>query len=515
MRFFFYCCILWLFVFAVPAEAQVLRQPSAQIENISGIPFIEVTMDLANKAFIKGDYLEAAGKAKEAAIMARQIGEKEWQAQALNLEAKASMEGGGRKLQTAKLLRESIQLTNDPDLKLENLNLLRTISIDLRRTGELQEIANEIAAITGNPQIDISTGRKSTKKILQDVAQENVALTDELASLEMEQVALMRALGAQESAIEKMNEEQAKVQLLLAQQKILLDSLEYVKMVDSLQLVQQEMRLSEQEMNLMERDAKLRIQRSRLYVLLSLALLFLIGVFALYNRSVNIKRHADQLAVKNEVIASEKARSELLLLNILPAAIATELKEKGVASARMYDLATVLFTDFRDFTRIADGMDPVDLVADLDYCFREFDKIVEKHGLEKIKTIGDSYMCAGGIPETSPDHPSKVAQAALDMQTFLEKWKASRKTEGKGCFEARIGIHSGPLVAGVVGSRKFAYDIWGSTVNLASRMESSGEVGKVNISEATYQLISKDFDCTFRGKIEAKNAGEVGMYFIS
>ncbi|MBR9920158.1 MAG: hypothetical protein GYB31_04905 [Bacteroidetes bacterium] len=481
-------------------------QPSS-VERLGGIPFIEASMKIAENAFDSQDYVEAAKRAQEAGVMARQIKHDDWQARALQLEAKAGLESGGRKLQTARLLRKSNDLTNDPDVKLENLELLRSIALDLRRTDELKEIAKEISEITGEPVNEFLDKRKTPKEALKDIAQERQALNDELANLEKEQIALQEAMLRQEKSIAKMNEEQAKTELLITQQKMLLDSLAFAKMADSLQLEQQQMLLSRQEMEIRERDARLRLQRSRMFLLISLVVLFILGVFALYNRNKNIKKHAEEMA-------AEQARSESLLLNILPAAVADELKTDGKASVRTYDTATVLFTDFKDFTQIAEGMPPQDLVADLDYCFRAFDEIIEKYGLEKIKTIGDSYMCAGGIPEEDSDHPVKVGKAALEMQAFLNQWKRERGSKGKGSFEARIGIHSGPLVAGVVGSKKFAYDIWGNTVNLASRMESSGEVGKVNISEETHRLIQNNFKCSFRGKIAAKNAGEVGMYFI-
>lgn len=214
------------------------------------------------------------------------------------------------------------------------------------------------------------------------------------------------------------------------------------------------------------------------------------------------------------MILAEQARSEELLLNILPAAIASELKKTGVAQARQYAQATVLFTDFKGFSKIANGMTPEKLVADLDYCYGEFDKIIEKNDLEKIKTIGDSYMCAGGLPESDTDHAIRMVRAALDIQKFLTRWNLERIEGGYPALEARIGIHTGPLVAGVVGSKKFAYDIWGDTVNIASRVESAGEAGRVNVSENTFSLIKDRFKCSFRGVLPIKNLNPVAMYFV-
>ena len=214
-------------------------------------------------------------------------------------------------------------------------------------------------------------------------------------------------------------------------------------------------------------------------------------------------------------IKKGKKRSDELLLNILPEEVAEELKEKGSADAKMFDDVTVMFTDFKGFTTIAEKLSAKDLVGEINYCFSAFDNIIHKYGIEKIKTIGDSYMAVGGLPVANTTHAKDVVNAALEINKFMEEHKQQRMKEGKEIFEIRIGIHTGPVVAGIVGIKKFAYDIWGDTVNLASRMESSGEAGKVNISGSTYELIKNDFTCTYRGKIQAKNKGEVDMYFVS
>jgi adenylate cyclase len=214
-------------------------------------------------------------------------------------------------------------------------------------------------------------------------------------------------------------------------------------------------------------------------------------------------------------ISIEKERSESLLLNILPEEVAEELKAKGAAEATLIDQVTVLFTDFKGFTQMSEMLTPKDLVKDLHECFSAFDEICEKYGIEKIKTIGDAYMAAGGLPTPNTTHAKDVLNAAFDMAQVVEKGKAEKIATGQPYFEIRIGIHTGPVVAGIVGLKKFQYDIWGDTVNTASRMESSGEVGKVNISETTYNLAKEDFTCEYRGEIEAKGKGRIKMYFIS
>jgi len=209
----------------------------------------------------------------------------------------------------------------------------------------------------------------------------------------------------------------------------------------------------------------------------------------------------------------EKKRSESLLLNILPGETAEELKQTGKAKAKHFGEVTVMFTDFKDFTQASEKMKADELVEEIHFYFSEFDRIVTLYGIEKIKTIGDSYMCVGGLPVCNDSHAKDVVSCALELQEFMDVQKILRSHSDKPWFELRIGIHTGPVVAGIVGTRKFAYDIWGDTVNTASRMESSGEPGKVNISGATYEKVKDHFSCTYRGKVQAKHKGLVDMYF--
>ncbi len=212
-------------------------------------------------------------------------------------------------------------------------------------------------------------------------------------------------------------------------------------------------------------------------------------------------------------ISREKKRSENLLLNILPSEIAKELKQNGKVEAVKCDSVTVLFTDFVEFSKIAEHIDPEHLVKSIDHYFKRFDEITSKYGLEKIKTIGDSYMCASGLPTPNPAHASNAIKAAKEMTAMVK----SQMTEKSGLtnFEVRVGLHSGPVVAGIVGIKKWQYDIWGDTVNIASRMESNSEPGRINISETTYEEIKEDFPCEYRGEIEVKNRGMLKMYFLS
>jgi len=268
----------------------------------------------------------------------------------------------------------------------------------------------------------------------------------------------------------------------------------------------------ESEIDLLTKDQALKeatIQRQKILnyaaVITGFLLLLVIGGF--YNRYKYVRK-------TNKIIKAERDRSKELLLNILPEETAFELETKGYAQTRYYDNVTVLFTDFKGFSSIAGKLSPQDLVAELNDYFIAFDEIVNRFGLEKIKTIGDAYMCAGGIPTPNKSHPLDAVKAGLAMQEFMIRRIAERNAQGLEGWELRIGIHTGPIVAGVVGKMKYAYDIWGDTVNIASRMESNGAPGRVNISSATYNQIKENYQCLYRGKISAKNIGEVDMYFV-
>jgi adenylate cyclase len=210
----------------------------------------------------------------------------------------------------------------------------------------------------------------------------------------------------------------------------------------------------------------------------------------------------------------ERRKSDRLLLNILPETIAQELKKTDRVQPLAYESASVLFTDFVDFTHIAEALSPRQLIEELDNCFRTFDRIAKRHNLEKIKTIGDAYMAAGGIPQPNHTHAVDCVLAALGIQEFIEKMAAEKVAANNPYWQLRLGIHTGSLVAGVIGQEKFAYDVWGDTVNTASRLESSGVAGRINISSATYQSVEAFFACQHRGKITAKNKGEIDMYFV-
>ncbi|MBC7534372.1 MAG: tetratricopeptide repeat protein [Ferruginibacter sp.] len=247
-----------------------------------------------------------------------------------------------------------------------------------------------------------------------------------------------------------------------------------------------------------------RATRNILLAGLSIAFIFALVLYRNYRNKIKI----------NKVLNSQKQEIETLLLNILPADVAQELQKNGFATARYYEKASVLFTDIKSFSKLADELSPQEVVTELNDCFVAFDDIIGKYNLEKIKTIGDSYMCAGGIPLADDAHIINIVKASLEIQEFIKDRNAIRMQTNLPPWDIRIGINTGPIVAGVVGKKKYAYDIWGGTVNVASRMESNGEPGRVNISAATYELIKDQYACTYRGKIFAKNIGEIDMYFV-
>lgn len=229
---------------------------------------------------------------------------------------------------------------------------------------------------------------------------------------------------------------------------------------------------------------------------------------------IEVDRATAVIRQQKQEVETEKQKSDDLLLNILPREVAEELKAKGSTDAKLIDEVTVLFTDFKDFTKLSENHSPKDLVAEINVCFSAFDLIMEKYGIEKIKTIGDAYMAAGGLPVPNQTHATDVVKAALEVQQYMQERKQSRQAAGELVFEVRIGIHTGPVVAGIVGLKKYAYDIWGDTVNTASRMESSGEPGKVNISGSTREWVKDQFKCTHRGRVDAKGKGAIDMYFV-
>lgn len=354
-----------------------------------------------------------------------------------------------------------------------------------------QQLAN-----ASNEKEELDNDRSS---LVQDKRQ----LAIEKAKIESELTNTSQFLNEKEKTIKNMSTQQARLEAIKANREKQIALLKKEQIQDSLSA---QKKLVEKDLAL-AKNANLR----NILILLTLSGLILAGLS--YSRFQTKKKANIQLEEKNKIIEEEQGRSEKLLLNILPPAIAEELKTKGKAQARRYENATVLFTDFKNFTNIAEQLTPEELVKELDFYFKGFDTIIRKYNIEKIKTIGDSYMCAAGLSGKKSDSTDMV-RAALAMQTFMNDARYQKMENSLPFFEARIGIHTGPVVAGVVGDDKFAYDIWGDTVNTASRMEQNCEPGHINISESTYWQIKYSFECRYRGKLAAKNKGEIDMYYV-
>jgi len=239
--------------------------------------------------------------------------------------------------------------------------------------------------------------------------------------------------------------------------------------------------------------ADMRLQHQRSYTYAGIAAIILLLGFSFF-------------------LVKERWKSEKLLLNILPAEVAAELKSKGITKARNFDNVTVLFTNFVNFNIAGEWMSPQQMVNELDNCFKAFDEIITRYKIEKIKTVGDTYLAVSGLPVTDTKHAENIVKAAIEINAFMQNRLAIL---GERTFEIRIGIHSGSVIAGIVGVKKFAYDIWGDTVNTAARMEQNSQAGKINISQTTYELVKDKFKCEYRGEIEAKNKGQMKMYFVS
>jgi class 3 adenylate cyclase len=252
-------------------------------------------------------------------------------------------------------------------------------------------------------------------------------------------------------------------------------------------------------------------------IFLTLALSGLVIImFLVTNTYEQTKNEALRLLEeKQEELRREQELSDSLLLNILPEATVQELKSVGVARPRAYEMVSVLFADFVSFTRISQTMTATELVTHIDRYFTRFDSIMDRHGIEKIKTMGDSYMCVAGLPVESEEHALRIIAAAREMLAVIEEMHQQEVQQSGTGFDVRIGVHSGPVVAGIVGKKKFAYDIWGDTVNVAARLQQLGQVNRISMSSVTHELVRGEVPCTHSGTVMAKNRGEIDVFVVS
>lgn len=450
------------------------------------------------------------------------------QRQAMGLMAKpkkvkASRKKANEKLQSSLGLLQDIQYRVNRVESLTLLKKLATISDDnesaLQYELQINEIQNLMAKTKAEKKLQAQSNKLAAKtEALEEEANkleqkadilsaEKNDLSKKVETLVVDKVALKRK-------VKTLNQEQLESELLIALEKNRADSLAFLAQLDALALAQNKMQITEQASKMELQTHQLEAEESKRNMYFAFMAMFGIAALAFLFRFLGTRKHNQTLQLKNEIIEEEREKSEKLLLNILPQVVADELKINGSAKARRYDTATVLFTDFINFTGISKNLSAENIVTLLDDYFKAFDEIITRHRLEKIKTIGDAYMCVGGLPNAKIGNPVEVINAALEIQELIQKKKIAAEKNDEPYFEARIGIHSGPLVAGVVGSKKFAFDIWGDTVNIASRLETGGESGKVNISGATFQLIKDQFNCESRGSIPIKNIGEIDMYFV-
>ncbi|MBK8557810.1 MAG: hypothetical protein IPL65_19615 [Lewinellaceae bacterium] len=478
----------------------------------SGQERVQKLINITDATLAAGDAKAALAWAEEAEGFAKRLNLPEWHAIALNREAKIyviqnkSRRAGNAFTQSNEVLR-SAGIPNK-NLLLDNLNNLQKMAASSGRDADANKLAEQIVQIgSGGTFAEGPLTRSEMREEISSLRNEITAYNDRRrpknisdADWKTQSTELQEKLAAQEETIKKMSEEQVKSELLLMQQQRLVDSFSYQANLDSLAI-------NNWNLELQRSESARRLN----WAIIGILLLLAGGASFSYIRA---RTNALVLKEKNKIIRVEQERSENLLLNILPGLVAEELKKKGHTDARYFEDVSVLFADFVGFSQIAEKLSPQQLVTELDTCFRAFDEIIARHGIEKIKTIGDAYMCAGGLPNGGGSQLRSMVQAALEMQRWLADWNRDREAQKMPRYDARIGIHRGPVVAGVVGSKKFAFDIWGDTVNIASRIESAGESGKINVSGEVFKDIQKYFPCAYRGKIAAKNKGEIDMYFV-
>lgn len=525
----------------------LLAQSTSELESAlkrasSSSEKINLKMQLA-EAYMRSDIAKAARHAQDAYDIAR--GKRDYQKMAeiayldgdIHVKRRDSRKAEAR----YKTAAENAKKAKDNALAFKSYQKLAQTANSNRNYKEAYSYANEALKYAGSGS---SSGGSSSSTSSSSVdsgkmarlTNDNRQLVKDKKELETEIIALKNELskfGSNNSQLtereKKLAEEQKEVLKQLEERQKDLESLESEKEKAeerTQRYVDRYKKLSEDEKEqayLLEKKekelllAEMKQADARKYTIYTGVGAGFLGLLSLliFGRLRANRKAKKTLEAKNKEVEEEKQKADELLLNILPASIAQELKENGKAKAQKFDNASVLFTDFKNFSHISEKLTPEALVAELDHCFKAFDYIISQYdNIEKIKTIGDAYMCASGLDNRRGGLPNDLVKAAMEMQEFLNDYKSERTKQFLPFFEARIGIHTGPVVAGVVGFNKFAYDIWGDTVNIAARMEANCEVGKVNISESTYNKVKYKFDCQYRGKIAAKNKGQIDMYYV-
>jgi len=492
---------------------------------------MQLGFSLAQAQMAARSYTEAATSAYDAHELAIALGEKRTASDAIYL--------SGDALYRAKKYTEAVERFGTAwntarqyghrDVALQAAEKLLAINRDRKNYTEAlkwsQEMIGYLQENSGRSSGSGDVARRLERQI-SALEAENRDLREQLAAATGKTEILETNYREQIQQVEAFSKEEvSKREATISQISVEKDSLEQVKrgafekmnkqqMLDSMIKAQLERDVQTQKAISAEIDAERQKSESarNFLIMVSALILVIAGLFFLLFRSK--LRTANELSQKNKIIEDEQKRSDELLLNILPPAIAQELRTKKKVAAQKYDDATVMFIDFTGFTQVSERLSPEQLVAELDYCFTSFDRIISQYRIEKIKTVGDAYICASGLSDKNAS-PTDMVKAALQIQDFLLGLKAERMNQSLPCFEARIGIHTGPVVAGVVGEKKFAYDIWGDTVNTAARMEEACTPGRVNVSEDTYWKAKYEFEWQPRGKVAAKNKGLMDMYYVT
>jgi adenylate cyclase len=514
----------------------------------------------AEKYMSTGVPAKASELAHSASRLAEELNNKAMQARATALNADGFSRRGdhtGARLRYKDALKVSNEL-GEADLSSKILDKLSALAKRMGNNGEAAAYAQQAADIksvaksttggatagttptAGTPTASAKAGaglpapvrptptsaaemnklRADFKKEKEALEADRAKLTSEIAEMQKQQTELASTVGNLKQKEKQLVQENNEVKQTASAKDAQLQNVTQLKdkaeKVASQKAKLLKIREDDNALNELAREqAELELDQANYFrnILLLVLGFALVLVALIFKRYLDNKKQKKALEDKNKLIEDEKQRSEELLLNILPAPIALELKNTGKAQPKRHEHASVMFTDFNNFTKISEQLSPEQLVFELDTYFKAFDFIVSQYKLEKIKTIGDAYMCASGLSDKIAT-PIPIIKAALEIQQYLSEVKVEKMRKNEPYFEAKIGIHTGPVVAGVVGVNKFAYDIWGDTVNIASRLQDKCEAGKLNISEATYELIKYDFKTIHRGKIPAKNKGMIDMYYV-
>jgi len=492
---------------------------------------MQISYDLAQALMNGRNFGEAADMAYQAYELAIQLGEKRMASDAILLSGDAQYRRKKYPEASARLLDAWNTARNygHRDVAIAAAERLMNINKEQKNLAEAlkwsQEMIQYLRENTGRG----TTGGDALRRLESQIAAleaENRSLKEQIAQLssktqEIESAYKQQIQQVQAISQQELGKREAEITLTRRQA----DSLEDVKnrllktmtesqMIDSMIKAQQEREIQRQKAIAAQLEVerqKSEAARNLLLVVSTVILIIAALLFLLYQGK---QRTARALEAKNRIIEEERKRSDELLLNILPPAVAQELKTKNKVAARKYEEATVMFIDFVGFTHTAEKLTPEQLVSELDHCFTSFDRIIGQYRIEKIKTVGDAYICASGLSDKNAS-PSDMVKAALQIQDFLLHLKAERMNQGLPYFEARVGIHTGPVVAGVVGEKKFAYDIWGDTVNTAARVEQACDPGRVNVSESTYWKAKYEFEWLSRGVISTKNKAPMEMYYVT